>query len=63
MLVIHFANYPDQLGPSDKFVKSSTKINLPLNYQLLDQARYSIISSRTSNQAWAKGLDRGTYWK
>jgi len=26
MLVIQIANYPDQLGPSGKFVKNSTKL-------------------------------------
>jgi len=26
MLVIHIANYHDQLGPSGKFVKNSTKL-------------------------------------
>jgi hypothetical protein len=28
MLVIRFANYPDQLGRCDEFVKNSTKIKL-----------------------------------
>jgi len=36
---------------------------MPLNYWLSDQVQYSVTASRTSNQAWCKGLDAGAYCK
>jgi len=48
-LVFLIANYPDQLGPSGKFVEHSKKTNLPSNYLLSDQVQYSVMASRTSN--------------
>jgi len=35
------------------------KTNLPWNYRLSDQLQYSVMDSRTSNQAWSKSLDAG----
>ena len=32
---------------------------MPLNHRLSDQVQYSVKASRTSNQAWSKGLDAG----
>jgi len=29
----------------------------------LDQVHYSVMASRTSNQAWSKGLNAGAYCK
>jgi len=29
----------------------------------LDKVQYSVMASRTSNQAWSKGLDAGTHCK
>jgi hypothetical protein len=55
MLVTRIANYPDKL--SGKFVENSR------NYRLSDQVQYSVVASRTSNQAWWKSLDAGTYCK
>ena len=40
-----------------KFYKSA----LPLNYRLSDQVQYSVMASRTSNQAWSKGSDADTH--
>ena len=31
------------------------------NYRFSDQVRYSVMAYRTSNQAWSKGLNAGTY--
>jgi hypothetical protein len=35
--------------------------NLLWNYRLSDQVQYSVMASRTSNQAWSKSLDAGTH--
>jgi phosphoribosyl-AMP cyclohydrolase len=51
------AGYPDRLGSSGKFAKKSAKITC---LQTTDQVQYSVMASRTSNQAWSKGLDAGT---
>ena len=62
-LVIRIANNPDRLGSSSKFVENSTKLTC------LEITGYRIkyntvfMASRTSNQAWSKGLDAGTYCK
>jgi hypothetical protein len=37
------------------------KNNLPWNYRLSDQVHYSVMASRTSNQAWSKGLNEDTH--
>jgi hypothetical protein len=44
-------------------VENSTKTNLPWNHWLSDRVQYSKVLwlYRTSNQAWLKGLDAGTY--
>ena len=34
-----------------------------LKYRLSDQVQYSVMASRTSNQARSKGWDSGTYYK
>jgi hypothetical protein len=36
---------------------------LALKLPVSDQVRYSVMASRTSNQAWSKSLGAGTYWK
>jgi hypothetical protein len=36
---------------------------LALKYRLSAKAQYSVMASETSNQAWSKGLDTGTYGK
>jgi len=51
----------DWLGSSSKSVENSTKINLLRNYRLSIQVRCSVMASRTSNKAWSKDLDAGTY--
>ena len=53
--VIRNANYPDRFGPSGKFVAYSTKLTC------LEITGYRITysTSRTSYQAWSKGLDAG----
>jgi len=55
------AGYPDRLGLSGKSVATSTKLTClcPLS----DQVQYSVMASRTSNQAWSGSLDAGTYCK
>jgi len=60
MLVIPIANYPDLLGLSGKSVDNSTKLEMT-GYRI----KYStnVMVSRTSNQAWSKGSDAGTYCK
>ena len=35
--------------------------NLSWKYLLSDEVQYSVMASRTSNKAWSKGLDLGTY--
>jgi phosphoribosyl-AMP cyclohydrolase len=52
------AGYPDRLGFSGKFVEKFAKITC---LQTTNQVQYSVMASRTSNQAWSKGLDAGTY--
>jgi len=49
--------YTDRLGPSGKFVENSTKITC---LEITDQVQYSVMASRTSNQAWSKGLYAST---
>jgi hypothetical protein len=63
-LVIRTANYPDRLGPSGN-CREFYKTNLPWNYRLSDRVQYCTVLwlSRTSNQAWPKGLYAGTYCK
>jgi len=39
------------------------KTNLPWNYWVSDQVQYIVMAFRTSNQAWVKGLQAGTYCK
>jgi len=61
-------SYPDcQLSelarPFRQICQEFYKTNLPWNYQLSDQLQYSLMASTTSNQAWSKGLDTGTYCK
>ena len=54
------AGYPDRLGLSSKSVQNSTKITcLDIN-RLSYQVQYSVMASRTSNQAWPKVLNAGT---
>ena len=43
-----------------KFVENSAKITC---LKITDQVQYGVMASRTSNQAWSKGLDTGTYCK
>ena len=50
--------YPDRLGPWGKFVENSAKISCP---HIADHVQHSVMASRTSNQAWSKGLGPGTY--
>ena len=38
--------------PSGKFVENSTKLTCLENYLLSDPMQYSVMASRTSNQAW-----------
>ena len=52
------AGYPDRLGPSGKCVDNSAKITY---LQITDHVRYSVMASRTSNQAWSKGSDTRAY--
>ena len=52
--------YPDRLGPWGKFVDNTAKITFP---HITDHVQYSVMASRTSNQAWSKGLDTGTCCK
>jgi hypothetical protein len=54
------AGYPDRLGPSCKFVENSTKLTW---LEITGYRINSVMSSRTSSQAWSKGLDAGTYCK
>ena len=61
--LIRIANYPDRLGPSGKFVDIPKTPVLPCNYRYSDQVQYNVMTSRTSNQAWSKGLDADTYCK
>jgi len=67
MLDIQIANYPDRLGPSGKSVETSTKPNFleitgyRIKYNTIQYSivQYSVVASRTSIQAWSKGLDAG----
>ena len=52
-LVIRIANYPDRLRRQGKSVQNSTKLTRPGNYRLSDQVQYSVMASRTPNQAWS----------
>jgi len=63
MLVIRIANYPNRFDPSGKYVENSTKLTCLEMYRLSDQVQYSVMASRTSKQAWSKGLDAGTHCK
>jgi len=54
-LVIRTANYPDRLDPSAKFVQNSTKLTCleVTGYRIkYSTVQYSVMASRTSNQAW-----------
>jgi len=63
-LVTRIANYPDRLGPSGKFIENfKKKLTCLGNYRLSDQVQQSVMASRTTNQAWSKSLDAGTYCK
>jgi len=42
-----------------KILRNLFALKLPVS----DQVRYSVMASRTSYQAWSKGLGAGTYWK
>jgi len=58
------AGYPDQLGPSGKFVENSTKLTgLEITSYRIKYSTVLFVASRTSNQVWSKGLDAGTYCK
>jgi len=60
------STYPDQLGPPGKFVTNSTKLTCLeiTSYRIkYSTVQYSVMASRTTNQAWSKGLDAGTYCK
>jgi len=52
------AAYPDRLRPSGKFVENSIKLSCLEITRLSDQIQYIFMASRTSTQAWSKGLDR-----
>jgi len=54
------AGYPDWLGSSGKFVENPAKI---ICLQIADRVQYSVMASKTSNQAWSESLDAGTYCK
>jgi len=43
---------------STKFYEKFYRTLFSLNYQLSDQVHYSVVASRTSNQAWSKGYRR-----
>jgi hypothetical protein len=59
-LVIRTANYPNRLGPWDKFVENSKKVTC---LEITGfRIKYSM-ASRTTNQAWSKGFDAGTFSK
>jgi len=47
--------------PFGQICREFYKTNLPWNYRLSDQVQYSVVASRTSNQAWKKDLDADTY--
>jgi len=62
------AGYPDrQLSrsawPFGLIYREFYRTNLPWNYRLLHQVQYSAMAYRTSNQAWSKGSEGGTYCK
>ena len=62
-MLIRIANYPDWLGPSDKFVGKSKKVTCPeiTCYRI----KYSTVlwHVELQNQTWSKCLDAGTYCK
>jgi hypothetical protein len=49
--------------PSKFLDRQLHKTNLPRNNRLSDQVQHSVMACRTSNQAWSKGFDAGTYCK
>jgi hypothetical protein len=63
------STYPTAGNPNRQFARSAWpfeeiclefyKTKLPWNYWLSDQVQYSVMASRTSNQAWLKVLDAG----
>jgi len=55
------AGYPDRLGPSGKFVDSSTEL-IALKLPVMESSTVQC-TSRTSNEAWPEGLNEGTYCK
>jgi hypothetical protein len=60
--VIRIVNFPDRLDPSGKFFENSTKLTrLEINGYRIKYS--SDMASRTSNQAWSKGLDADTFYK
>jgi len=62
-LVIQITNYPGRFDPSVKFGENPTKRTC---LQITGYGiKYStvLLASRTSNQAWSKGLDTGTVCK
>jgi hypothetical protein len=61
-LVIQITNYVDWLGASSKFVQNSTKLTC-LESTVYQTKHSSVMTSRTSNQAWLKCLDTDTYFK
>jgi len=58
-LVIQIANCADRLGPSVKSVENSTELSCLEITSYRIKCQYIIMASRTSNQAWSKGLDSG----
>jgi hypothetical protein len=56
---VQFIWIANSFGPSDKFVKYSTK----LTCLEITGDKYSAVASRTSNGACLKGLEAGIYCK
>ena len=55
-LVIRNSDYPDRLESWGKYVENSTKLTcLEITGYRIKYS--SVMASRTSNQAWSKGLD------
>jgi len=62
MLVFRNANRLERRGLSGNFVQNCTKLTcLEITGYRIKYG--SVMASRTSNQAWSKGLDAGTYYK
>ena len=53
------SNYPDRLGTLEKSVDNSIEqTSLKITGYWI-KVQYTVMASRTSNQAWSKGLDAG----